>query len=284
MPPSVFNMKIKKNVRLYSQNPYKIAVVHGGPGAPGSVSDIAVNLSGLVGVIEPIQTEQNLRGQIEELKTQILDNADYPVTLIGHSWGAFLSFFLTVNYPELVSKLILLSSGPFDTAYVEEIHKRRIANFTEEESVRFDILLSELQKGTENNDDLMYELGGLVEKSDNYDTYDDKFDDLLSVEGDTFSNVWYEAAKIRSTGKLLSMAELISCPVICIHGDYDPHPYEGVIDPLKERITDFSWYIFENCGHYLWRERAGRKRFYDLLKNILIDQNIYDQDAQKAGE
>ncbi len=272
------------SIRYYGNKPYSIAVVHGGPGAPGSVSDIAENLSKNYGVIEPLQTEQSLRGQIEELRTQIVENADYPVTLIGHSWGAFLSFFLTVNYPELVNKLILLSSGPFDTSYVEEIHRRRLMNFNDEEAERFDFLLSELQKRNEDNNTHWYELGALVEKSDNFDTYDEIFDKHIDVEGDPFSGVWYEAAKVRSTGKLLSMAELIACPVICIHGDYDPHPYEGVIEPLKEKISDFSSYIFKNCGHYIWREKAGRKKFYSLLNEIVTNQNTCDPDEQKEGE
>ena len=277
-------MNKKLKIRYYGNKPYKLVVVHGGPGAPGSVSDIAENLSIEAGTLEPMQTEQTLKGQIEELRLQIIENSDAPVILFGHSWGAFLSFFVTVNYPELVEKLVLISSGPFDSAYVDEIYTRRVRNYTPDEARRFDELLYELEHGAGDKNSLLNELGQMVDKSDNFDTFDKTFDKHIAVEGDTFSKVWYEAAKIRSTGKLLSMAELISCPVICIHGDYDPHPYEGVVEPLKDKVADFSCYIFENCGHYPWREKAGRQRFYQVLKQIVNDQNICDQDEQKAGE
>lgn len=48
----------KSNVRLYGGKPYKAAVVHGGPGALGTVAAIARVLSKDLGVIEPLQTSE----------------------------------------------------------------------------------------------------------------------------------------------------------------------------------------------------------------------------------
>lgn len=45
-----------RNVRFYGNKPYKVAVVHGGPGALGSVAAISRELSKDFGVIEPLQT------------------------------------------------------------------------------------------------------------------------------------------------------------------------------------------------------------------------------------
>ena len=45
-----------KNPRLYGSAPFNIAVIHGGPGAPGEMAPVARELSSLRGVLEPLQT------------------------------------------------------------------------------------------------------------------------------------------------------------------------------------------------------------------------------------
>src|ERR1700682_1471750 len=71
-------------------------------------------------------------GQIDELRGAIAANAEPPVHLIGHSWGAWLPSLLTARHPELVRKLILVGSAPFETSYVPQLTairaKRRAAN------------------------------------------------------------------------------------------------------------------------------------------------------------
>lgn len=57
----------KINVRYYGKEPFQVAVIHGGPGAPGSVAAIAKELSKNYGVLEPIQTKTSLKGQVLEL-------------------------------------------------------------------------------------------------------------------------------------------------------------------------------------------------------------------------
>lgn len=72
--------------------------------------------------------------------------------------------------------------------------------------------------------------------------------------------------KLRSSGKPLEFGKKTQCPVIAIHGDYDPHLSEGVKGPLSRTLKDFRFILFENCGHYPWLEKAARDRFYDILK------------------
>lgn len=42
-----------KNLRKYANEPFKIAVIHGGPGAPGEMAPVARELSSVRGVLEP---------------------------------------------------------------------------------------------------------------------------------------------------------------------------------------------------------------------------------------
>ena len=81
-----------KNLRTYGQPPFTVAVLHGGPGAPGSMAPVARKLAANWGVLEPLQTATSLAGQIEELRTVLRDYGHLPITLIGSSWGAMLGF------------------------------------------------------------------------------------------------------------------------------------------------------------------------------------------------
>ena len=65
------------------------------------------------------------------------------------------------------------------------------------------------------------------------------------------------------------MGGQIRCPVVAIHGAYDPHPAEGVRGPLTSIIRDFRFILLDRCGHEPWIERWARDRFYEILKNEL---------------
>lgn len=76
---------MKNTVRKYSNSPYGVAVLHGGPGAPGYMAPVARELAKTIGVIEPIQTRDSADGQINELIEQLTVHADPPVTMIAGS-------------------------------------------------------------------------------------------------------------------------------------------------------------------------------------------------------
>ena len=75
--------------------------------------------------------------------------------------------------------------------------------------------------------------------------------------------------ELRRNGKLLELGEYIRCPVVAIHGDYDPHPAEGVQTPLSAILKNFRFILVNNCGHKPWIEREARDKFYGILKEEL---------------
>ncbi len=77
------------NLRTYGSRPFRVAVIHGGPGAPGEMAPVAKELSSGMGVLEPLQTASSVGGQVRELRTVLKENVDLPVTLIGCSWGGW---------------------------------------------------------------------------------------------------------------------------------------------------------------------------------------------------
>ena len=53
-----------ENFRMHGLAPYGVAVVHGGPGAEGEMRPVARKLSVDRGVLEPLQTETSVNGQL----------------------------------------------------------------------------------------------------------------------------------------------------------------------------------------------------------------------------
>jgi hypothetical protein len=72
-----------ENFRVYGNAPYRIVVLHGGPGAPGEMAPVARELSRERGVLEPLQTKDTLEGQVAELQETLESLVNPPVTLIG---------------------------------------------------------------------------------------------------------------------------------------------------------------------------------------------------------
>jgi pimeloyl-ACP methyl ester carboxylesterase len=260
------------NPRIYGQPPFRVAVIHGGPGAGGEMAPVARQLAANRGILEPIQTEASLDGQVEELRTILEAHADLPVTLIGYSWGAWLSYVLAARHRDLVRKLILVSSGPFEASYVAELEATRMSRLSTKEKTEFQSIVKALSDAaTEDKDALLSRLGALASKTDAYDPVPTVpgDPDAVKTSGDIFKNVWQEAARMRKTGALLKLGKLVACPVLAIHGNYDPHPAEGVRDPLSEAIRDFRFVLLTKCGHTPWKERQARDRFYEVLETTI---------------
>jgi pimeloyl-ACP methyl ester carboxylesterase len=100
-------------LRQYGRPPFAVAVLHGGPGAPGYMAPVARELSAERGVVEPLQAADSLQRQVEELRAILVDNASLPVVLVGSSWGAMLGFILSARHPELVQKLVMVGCPVF---------------------------------------------------------------------------------------------------------------------------------------------------------------------------
>jgi len=258
-----------KNVRFYGEKPYEVAVVHGGPGAPGSVAAIARVLSEDVGVIEPLQTEKTISNQLTELDEVVRTSCMMPITLVGHSWGAWLVFLYAAKHPKLVKKIILVGSSPFEMKYVKQIDKNRRNHLTEIEGEEYDLILKKMSTAHKAfNNGILERLGKLVAKSDNYYTFSIPTDevDCLKADDKIYRSIWNEAAAMRESGELLEQSSFITCPVVAIHGDYDPHPADGVSHPLGVRLSNFTFYLLEKCGHSPWKEKYATKRFYEILR------------------
>ena len=188
-----------------------------------------------------------------------------PLTLVGFSWGAFLSFILASRYPDLVKKLVLVSCPPFTPEHAATITQTRMRRLNSAGRTRVQDLLAQLSNPeTRDKNTVLADVGRLLARADAYDPAN------LPEEGfhcqyDVFCGVWDEACELRDKQILLQMAREIPCPVLAIHGDWDPHPPEGVNDPLTKALPDFRFVLLEKCGHRPWTERTASEEFYKTL-------------------
>lgn len=256
-----------ENLRKYGNSPFDAAVIHGGPGAPGEMAPVARELSSVKGILEPLQTSASIQGQVKELKTVLEKSGNLPVTLIGFSWGAWLSFIFASQHPTFTEKLILIGCGSFEEKYARSIMETRLNRLSENDREEVLSLIKNLEDPTiKDKNMLLVRFGRLIHQADSYDPLPHK-SEILDYQYDIHQHVWEQARKLRSSGKLLNFGQKIQCPVIGIHGDYDPHSFEGVQRPLSRILKDFRFMLLEKCGHKPWIERSAKDKFYNILKN-----------------
>jgi pimeloyl-ACP methyl ester carboxylesterase len=254
-----------KNLRTYGRPPFTVAVLHGGPGAPGSMAPVARELAVNWGVLEPLQTATSVIGQIEELRTVVRDYGHLPITLVGSSWGAMLGFIVAAHYPDLVKKLILVGSGPYEERYAANILATRLSRLTPAERREAHSLLTALEDpDRQDKGAALAQLGRLFTRTDAYKPMTLETE-ILEVQPQLHQQVWGEAAALRKSGRLLALGQQIQCPVVAIHGDYDPHPAQGIEQPLAAVLTDFRFILLRNCGHLPWLEKEAGDKFYEIL-------------------
>ncbi len=257
-----------ENLRRYGKAPYRVAVVHGGPGAPGEMAPVARELETDWGVLEPLQSADTIAGQIEELHAALSTYADPPIVLIGFSWGAWLSALFAERFPRLVSKLILIGSGSFKEEYITDMQITRLERLPSVERRELTQLLEIMAVQERATKSIFRRVGKLFSKADAFDPLPAGAE-IVDFQVEVYRGVWPEAAELRRSGELLASAARIQCPVVAIHGDYDPHPAEGVREPLEPILTDFRFFLLERCGHKPWIERHARAPFFEILHNEL---------------
>jgi len=254
------------NLRLHGAAPFRVAVIHGGPGAAGEMAPVARRLARDYGVLAPLQAARSVDGQIEELRDVLSKHSQAPVTLIGHSWGAWLSLLLAARYPELCAKLVLVSSPPFAESDAAEIRSRRLDRLNDAEKADYDAAVAALgDPATPDSDHLLARLGRLAAKADAYAPIEESDNTKVHISGEIYRAVWSEASRLRQSGELMRRVCTVKCPVVAIHGDADSSPAASVAEPLSAALKEFRMVVLRQCGHTPWLERYAKEEFYRAL-------------------
>lgn len=251
-----------EQIRKYGKTPYTCILLHGGPGARGEMETVAEELSKNFGVIEHLQSGLSISEEIKALEKIIDVNFKNRPVVIGFSWGAWLSLLFAARYPDAVKKTIIIGCGPLEEKYAKKIEYARLKKLGEREKKEFSRLLNSLKLNNDNAKIL--ELERLLSKTDCFSPAQD--DAKIEFDAKLYEKIWEEAQDLRRSGKLLEEMKKIRCPVFAIHGDYDPHPAEGVMIPLSSELEEFRFILLDKCGHKPWIEKYAKEKFFNILK------------------
>lgn len=179
------------------------------------------------------------------------------VSILGHSWGAFLAMHYSIEHPECVDRLILSNPCPAssnDFSIFEKERDGRLSNFQEE--------LSRIQNAQEyqNGDPELHEQ--LLRIFVRTYCHIPEAANLLNLHLNRTAVI--NAIKIHhivSKNVLEKPFDLherlkeIRIPTLVIHGDDDPIPLSSA-QHIHENIPESKFVVLENCGHYPYVEQA----------------------------
>lgn len=235
-----------------------VIVLHGGPGAVGSAAGLCKTIENCY---ELYNYKQSIEGHISEIQDLIRQENLSEIILVGYSYGAWLAYLYASRYP--VAKIILIGSGAFDRKYLASMNQKRHNKLSQEEQDIIDTFLSRISQG-QSTDDLP-DCGHLLSKMDAYEMdYDEK--ELISFDLKGHEALMAEINDLRSSKALLDAGTTIRCPIQVIHGDYDPHPLEGVIEPFDTIGLKYQLRVLNKCGHTPWHEKYAKDSFKKLIQ------------------
>jgi pimeloyl-ACP methyl ester carboxylesterase len=245
-----------------------VILLHGGPGAIGSLEPLARELSEDFGVIEHLQSKKSIEKEMNELNNIIERNADVPVTIIGHSYGAWFATLFADKYPLDIRKLILVSSGPFKNENAKNIMDTRFERLSEEERENarnyMDIIFN---KKEGDKKEALTKFGTLMTKTDSYELIEEK--PKTKVDFDLFDTLSKEISDLRYDEKLLDSLEKVEIPIVFIQGNYDPHPADKLKETVEKHGNNTKFYLLKKCGHYPWLEKYAKDDFITILDKEL---------------
>lgn len=260
-------------VRTYGNKEIALVLVHGGPGAAGSLQSMAKQYACYCGVMEPWQSEKTVSGQVDELKQQIESYCNKKVVLVGHSWGAWIVTLFAAHYPDLLKSVVLLGSGMFDEAYLPHLQHNRLGNVSAKQKERYQEIVALLEdEATLNKDALMKELAAFP-SGDDCDVFAEETDCI--PDGTMYQAVWPEGARMRKDGTLLEAAQSLIVPIHIIHGENDPHPFAGITEPFDKKGIVYEFHKLPQCGHSPWKEKHAYKQLQKIIMG-LVNENYQD--------
>lgn len=209
-------------------------------------------------------TTDMLVEDLEELRKEFgIDK----MNLAGQSWGAILALNYVIRYPENVKKLILLEPGPASTEYFKPFQENILKRLSQADIQRI-TALSQMQQ-LKTDPELFEEFLGIRFKAYHYSpdiSSRINFDYMDSSYVSKFFDTSAMLGKYLADFNIYDDLNKINCPVLIIHGDYDPIPVESV-ERMKENIKTAELRIIKNTGHFVHLENPDI--YFGLIREFL---------------
>ncbi|UCF22930.1 MAG: alpha/beta hydrolase [Ralstonia sp.] len=265
-------------VRRYGTHGPTVIVLHGGPGAPGSMAPIARSLSDAFQVLEPLQrgsgdTQLTVGRHVADLHEVVRSNCARPPALVGHSWGAMLALAYAAEHPDAASSLALVGCGTFD-----EWSRERMQAIRRERLGRDAEVLRNLEvrapEGSRDAEAQLLAAANLIHRCDTVALLPHE-DETLAFDAQAYEETWGNMLGLQHDGIYPRAFRAIQQPAIMLHGAEDPHPGRMIHASVVSHMPQLEYREFERCGHYPWLEVEAHKPFHAALREWLT-QNASD--------
>lgn len=245
-------------------------LIHGGPGAQGSLHGLA---QALPSHLMPTEILQRYAGSVPLTVDQhIADMAEaiqQPANLLGHSWGAMLSLSFVSQYPSKCRQLILVGCGTFSQTSRAEYERRINLRTDLERKAALKKAVTEAATEAERNQ-AFRKYADYATSLQGYSTIVDPYSNPgTRLDPAGHSETWADAMRLQTEEIEPCRFESISCPVTLIQGREDPHPGELIYADLKPYIPQLEYIEIPQCGHEPWLELHARNEFLELVSRIV---------------
>lgn len=260
-------------VREYGESGPTVVLLHGGPGAPGSVASLARDLASDFRVREPLQRcSGNEALTVERHCLDLAAVAPDKTLLVGWSWGAMLALSFASRYPTRISAVALVGCGTYDTSSRAIYQKALNDRLGPKGRSQVDTLLRQIASETDSapRDRILAEMAGIVSRAQCFASTSNE-EDTLRVDSRGYEETWQDVLRLQREGIEPAGFRAITAPVLMLHGDDDPHPGGATRDLLRRYIPHLEYVAFARCGHVPWVEPYARSAFLETLKNWLVD-------------
>ena len=248
-----------------------VAVLHGGPGAPGSVASLARQLSDRFHVFEPLQRRSGavpltVARHVDDLARVMRGR----MPIVGSSWGAMLALSFAVDHPELVQSLVLIGCGTYDPSaramFASAMSYRLGADGRRRMA---DIRAAfEATNDPATRNDLLAQRGALSAQVQSVALIEPNTSDLVA-DARGHEETWNDVLRRQNDGIEPQAFAAITAPVLMIHGDDDPHPGVTIRDTLRPLLPQLEYVGIARCGHLPWLEQDGREPCLRALRTWL---------------
>jgi pimeloyl-ACP methyl ester carboxylesterase len=178
-----------------------------------------------------------------------------------------LALAYAAAHPTTLSALVLIGCGTFSQAARSEFERRRAAQLTAD----YQLAIAHI-KETETDPNRRHgALARVWTRVYGYDV-DDREVDLLVVDTFAHSQTWSDMVRLLNEGVYPTAFAAITCPVLMLHGQADPHPGDITRDDLRLHIPQLEYREFPRCGHSPWLEREAKDEFFERLNDWIRTQ------------
>ena len=253
-------------VREYGSGAETMVAIHGGPAAAGDLEPLARRLGERWRVLEPYQRGSGgglltVAVHVQDLHDLIRERCgEQPPVLIGHSWGAMLALAYAAAHPDTSRALVLVGCGTFSVAARAEFEARLEARLTPADRAA----LAKIDEMKTDADRRLGALGRLMTRVYGHDI-DEPANEPEAIDAQAHRQTWHDMIRLQREGVYPAAFRAITCPVLMLHGDADPHPGPRTRDDIRPYVPQLEYRELARCGHSPWLERQARDEFFAVI-------------------